>query len=109
MASSEQQWQLYLIRCNDGSLYTGITTELNRRFEEHSAGATTTSASKAVFRGAKFLRGKGPLALVYHTTIADRSQAQKFEYRVKRLSKSAKEELVAQQLNLGELKVLLKL
>jgi putative endonuclease len=76
-------WYLYLVRCNDGSLYTGISTDVARRIEAHSSD-----------RGARRLRGRGPLELVYSHPLRDRSQAQRVEHRVKRLSRDAKERLV---------------
>ena len=76
-------WHLYLIRCGDGTLYTGIATDVARRFEEHAAG-----------RGAKYLRGRGPLALVFEAKIGDRSHALRAEHRVKGLKKEQKEALV---------------
>lgn len=77
-------WQLYVVRCADGSLYTGIATNVTRRFAAHQAG-----------KGAKYLRGRGPLELVFHTAAGDRVAALRLEHRVKRLSKSEKERLVA--------------
>lgn len=76
-----------MIRCGDGSLYTGITTDVERRLAEH-----LDEDGKAV--GAKYLRGKRPLSLVYSVGVADRSKASKLEYRVKRLSKTGKENMV---------------
>ncbi len=87
--SSSADWYLYLLRCVDGSLYTGISTDVARRVREH--GALENSGGK---RGAKSLRGKRPLQLVFSVAIGDRSAAQKLEYRVKRLSHAAKEDLV---------------
>lgn len=73
-------YSVYLVRCSDGSLYTGIATDVARRLTEHQA-------SK---RGARFLRGKGPLTLVYEREIGDRSLASKIESRVKRLPRAEK-------------------
>ena len=80
-----------MIRTRDQSLYTGITTDPERRFIEHNCSAKTGS------KGAKALRGKGPLKLVYQAEIGDRSEAQKMEYKVKQLSKAEKEVLVSKQ------------
>ncbi len=77
-------WHLYLIRCADGSLYTGITTDVARRLEEHRSN-----------RGARRLRGRGPLELVYSRPVGDRSRALRLEHRVKRLTRAAKEALIA--------------
>jgi len=82
-------WYLYLVRCGDGSLYTGISTDVARRFEAHTQN-----------RGARRLRGRGPLQLVYSEAVGDRRQALRLEYRVKRLSKAEKERLVRGELRL---------
>ncbi|MGL6019646.1 MAG: GIY-YIG nuclease family protein, partial [Gibbsiella quercinecans] len=65
-----------MLRLPNGMLYTGITTDVARRVAQHQAG-----------KGAKALRGKGPLALAYHCQVGDRSLALRLEYRVKQLSK----------------------
>jgi putative endonuclease len=88
------QWTLYLIRQNNGDLYTGITTDIERRFAEHQAGGK---------KAARYLRGKGPLQLVYSRQIGSRSAAQQAEAAVKKMSKPAKEQLVAGGLNLEEI------
>tara|TARA_Y100000031_G_C7931866_1_gene253083 strand:+ start:82 stop:381 length:300 start_codon:yes stop_codon:yes gene_type:complete len=93
-----QIWSIYLIRCNDRSLYTGITTDIARRFQEHQ---NTTG------RGAKYLKGKGPLKLVWHAEIGDRSLALKLEDRVKKLSKKEKEQLAAGKIDLKYFKDIL--
>jgi putative endonuclease len=76
-------WHLYLIRCNDGSLYTGITTDVQRRLTDHQNS-----------RGARRLRGRGPLELVFSQQVGDRSLAQQVEWQIKRWSKTEKERLV---------------
>ena len=78
-------WHLYLIRCRDGSLYTGITTDVARRFAEHQENGDT---------GAKYLRGRGPLMLVFQKRLGSRSLALGVESKVKKLSKARKEELI---------------
>ncbi|MFV8570368.1 GIY-YIG nuclease family protein [Marinobacter sp. SBS5] len=80
-----EQWHLYLVRTAAGSLYTGITTDVPRRFSEHQAGAP---------KGARSLRGKGPLTLEFHTLAGDRSRASKLEWQVKRWPRARKEALV---------------
>lgn len=87
-------WFLYLIRCKDRSLYTGITTNVKRRLEEHQ-----NDERKA----AKYLRGKSPLALVWQAKIGDKSTALKMENKVKRLSKVTKEKLVDGKINIGDI------
>lgn len=76
-------WSVYLLRCSDGSLYTGIATDVSRRVAEHKKGQ----------KGAKYLRGRGPLELVFQQEIGDRSLATRIEHRVKRLPKEHKEDL----------------
>jgi putative endonuclease len=78
-------WYLYIIRCGDGSLYTGITTDVARRLVAHQAGT-----------GAKYLRGRGPLTLAFEARIGSKALALKAERRVKALPKARKEQLVAQ-------------
>ena len=70
-------YSVYLVECRDGSLYTGITVDVARRLTEHERGV----------KGAKYLRGKGPLKLVFQHEIGDRSLASRIESRVKRLSR----------------------
>ncbi len=76
-------WSIYLLRCADGTYYTGIATDVSRRISEHEQGK----------RGAKYLRGRGPLELVYQQAVGDRSVATKLEYSVKQLSRMEKEDL----------------
>lgn len=77
-------WYVYLLRCADGSLYAGITTDLARRLAEHNAGT-----------GAKYTRARRPVSLAWHEPAADRADASRREYRVRTLSRAAKEVLVA--------------
>ena len=87
MSIAEQNdsvWSVYLVRCADGSLYTGIATDVERRLQEHDGGE----------RGAKYLRGRGPLRLELACEIGDRSAASRIEYRIKRLSRADKEALI---------------
>lgn len=72
-------WKLYMLRCGDGSLYTGITTDVERRLEEHRTG-----------KGAKYTRGRGPLNLVYQEECADKSTALKRELEIKALTREEK-------------------
>ncbi len=81
------QWFVYIIRSADGSLYTGITTDVQRRFSEHQAGGR---------KGAKYLKGKGPLKLEWSAPVGTRSCALKAESHIKKLPKSTKESLVNQ-------------
>lgn len=79
-------WTLYIIRCADNTLYTGITTDVDRRFQEHQAGGQ---------KAAKYLRGRGPLALIYRRRIGARSLASRVEHRIKRMSRAGKEALIS--------------
>ena len=87
-------WILYLIRVRNGDLYTGITTDVERRYAEHQAGGN---------KAARYLRGKGPLQLVYRKQMGNRSDASKAEAAVKKLSKPAKERLISGSLELEEI------
>ena len=81
----EETWKLYILRCKDGSLYTGITTDVAARLEAHRSG-----------KGAKYTRGRGPLELVYSEGCGDHSAALKREWTIKSLTRSQKLELIAQ-------------
>jgi len=87
-------WFLYLIRCNNKSLYTGITTDVDRRFQEHQSNSPLA---------AKYLRGKGPLELVFQTEVGNRSKASIAEAEVKKRSKIDKEALIKGKLTLEQI------
>lgn len=78
-------WSVYLVRCRDRSLYTGIAIDVVRRVIEHEKGGG---------KGAKYLSGRGPLRLVFQHPVGSRSLALRTEYRIKRLPKDGKERLV---------------
>ena len=82
------QWSLYLIRTAQASLYTGVTTDVQRRFAEHENRDKKN-------KGAKALRGKGPLKLVFKIVVGNRSDALKLEYKVKKLSRTDKQQLIS--------------
>jgi len=90
---SRDDYKIYILYCADGSLYTGIACDVEGRLAEHSSGK----------RGAKYLRGRSPFKLVFQHAVGDRSSAQRVEYRVKRLSKSAKLDLIEGRRRLAEL------
>lgn len=94
MKKDASDWQLYLIRCGDGSLYTGIAADIERRFAEHQSQGP---------KCAKYLRGRMPLELAFSISVEDRAQASRWEYLVKQLSKADKESLVAGKKLLHEL------
>ena len=75
---------IYIVECGDGTLYTGWTTDLERRIAEHNAG-----------KGARYTRGRRPVKLVYKEEFEERSLARKREAELKKLSREAKEELIA--------------
>ena len=79
----ETTWKLYILRCSDGTLYTGITTDVEKRFAAHSAG-----------KGAKYTRGRGPLELVYSEDCGDHSAALKRELEIKALPREEKMKLI---------------
>lgn len=79
-------WFVYLIRTRSGSLYTGVTRDVARRFEEHASGGP---------KAAKALRGRGPLSLVFQHPVPSKSDALKLEIRIKRWPKQKKEALIA--------------
>lgn len=84
-AAAHPGWSLYIVRCRDGSLYTGIATDVPRRLAEHVS---------ARGRGSRYLRGRAPLALVLERPVGPRSLALRLERRVKALPKPLKEKLV---------------
>ncbi len=87
-----KKWYLYIVRCRDGSLYTGIATDVNRRFAEHQEN-----------KGAKYLRGRGPLQLVFKKQIGKRELALKIERLVKKLPKLKKEKIVNMGVGIEEI------
>ncbi|MCF7518500.1 MULTISPECIES: GIY-YIG nuclease family protein [Pseudoalteromonas] len=76
-------WHLYIVQTRLGHWYTGISTDVEKRFAAHEAG-----------KGAKNLKGKGPLTLVYQQKVGTRSEASKLEARVKKLTKIQKKQFV---------------
>ena len=81
MALGPSKWYVYIVCCRDSTLYTGVTTDISRRLNEHN----NTS------RGAKYTKRRRPVELVYWAEYASRSEAQREEYRIKQLSKAEKE------------------
>lgn len=87
---SEPQWHIYMVRTASGHLYTGITTDVARRFSEHECG-----------KGAKYLRGKGPLKLACSQPAGTHSDALKLELMVKKMNKADKERFAAGRLSVS--------
>jgi putative endonuclease len=81
----QSPWYLYLVQCANSHLYTGITKDVARRFSEHQQGG---------IKAAKFLKGKGPLTLVYQELVGSQSQALKRELKIKKLSRAQKLHLI---------------
>ena len=79
-------WYVYIILCSDSSLYSGITTDIERRFQQHAEG-----------RGAKYFRGRQPLQVVYLENHNSRSSASKREYQIKAMNRVEKRSMVSQQ------------
>jgi len=81
-------WQVYMILCSDNSLYTGISTDADRRFQQHASQ-----------RGARYFRGRKPLQLVYLESGHDRSSASRREAAIKQLKRPDKEGLISSEHN----------
>jgi len=79
----ENTWYLYILRCKDGTFYTGITTDVEKRFQTHQSG-----------KGAKYTRGRRPLELAYREQCGTHSDALKREIQIKRLSREQKQALI---------------
>ena len=83
--NSSTNWFVYMIRTSDAQVYTGITTDMARRWREHDSGKA----------GARYFRGRKPVQLCYLETGHDRASASRREYAIKSLSASAKRDLIA--------------
>ena len=77
-------WFVYILRCGDGTLYTGVTDDVQRRLAAHRAG-----------KGAKYTRGRGPLERVYTQEQPDKSAALRREFQIKKLTRPQKERLIS--------------
>lgn len=82
----EKQWFVYMLRCGDGTLYTGMTDDVQRRLEAHRSG-----------KGAKYTRGRGPLELVYQETLPTRQEALSREWHIKHMTREEKQNLIQNQ------------
>ncbi len=80
-------WYLYILRCADGSLYTGITTDLERRTKEHNEGKA----------GARYTKTRRPVELIYSETADNRSVASKREATIKKMSRREKLNLLKER------------
>ena len=81
-----KQYYTYMVRCADGSLYTGYTTDLDKRVEAHNSG-----------KGAKYTNSRRPVMLVYYETYDAKEEAMSREWHIKQLDKKQKEQLILQQ------------
>jgi putative endonuclease len=86
-------WHVYMLRCSDGSVYTGVSTNVTRRFNEHRGGGV---------RGARYLRTRRPVEVIFAERVGERSAALVAEHAIKRLEKSEKEQLARGGTTLGE-------
>ena len=77
------EWCVYMLLCDDNTIYTGITNDLKKRFDNHISG-----------KGAKYLRGRKPLEIVYTENFKNRSMATKREMEIKKLNRKEKEILI---------------
>ena len=83
MATREPRWHVYLVRCTDGTLYTGVTTDVARRVAQHNAGTAS-----------RYTRSRRPVVLAYQKRVGDRGAALRREIAIKKLSREEKEELI---------------
>jgi len=77
-------WYVYMVRCNDGTLYTGITNDLEKRIEAHNSGKD----------GARYTRSRRPVKLVYSEEVDSKSTAAKLEYKIKKMTRAKKMEMI---------------
>lgn len=85
MNTDSNPWYVYIIRCSDGTLYTGIARDLKKRVGEHNSDRG----------GAKYTKSRRPVELVYSEQVESRSAAAKLEYRIKRMPRAKKKEMIA--------------
>ncbi len=89
----ETEFSVYILRCGDDTYYTGIAADVQRRITEHESSP----------RGAKYLKGRGPLLLVFSRTVGNRSVASQIEHHIKKLSRLDKEALISGRMTLEAL------
>jgi putative endonuclease len=83
LGMQSQRWYLYMLRCRDGTLYTGIAKDVRLRLQAHEAG-----------RGARYTRGRGPFELCAQRRCLSKGEALRLEYAIKQLSREVKERLI---------------
>ena len=84
MCMGNRPWFLYVVHCSDGTLYTGVTTDVSRRVHEHNTAS----------RGAKYTKTRRPVRLIYWIDFETRSSAQRAEYKFKKLTRKQKDEII---------------
>ena len=84
MGKRNGSWSVYMVRCSDGTLYTGITNDLEKRIEAHNSGKD----------GARYTRSRRPVTLIYSEEAGSKSTAARLEYQIKRLPRSEKKKLI---------------
>ena len=92
---TKKRWTVYILRCADGSLYTGITRDLERRVVEHNSHALLA---------ARYTRSRRPVVVVYREPAATRSAAARREYQIKQMVRAEKEKLVESKSKVGSRK-----
>ena len=85
MTNASAPWYVYMVVCSDGTIYTGITLDIQKRIAEHNNGAI----------GAKYTRSRRPVSLAYQEELPDRSSASSREYQIKKLSRHKKLQLIS--------------
>ncbi|MDT8282051.1 MAG: GIY-YIG nuclease family protein [Gammaproteobacteria bacterium] len=88
MSTDQKNWSVYILRCSDNSLYTGVALDVHKRLAEHNG---------IEKKGAKYTHARRPVTLVYQELSDSRSDACKREYEIKNLTKLQKETLIRQQ------------
>lgn len=81
-------WVVYILECSDSSFYIGITNDLERRIKTHNNG-----------KGAKYTKSRSPVSLICYWGVSDRSEASKWEYKLKKLKRKQKESLIQQRVD----------
>ena len=84
MSKENNIWRVYMVRCSDGTLYTGITKDLEKRIEAHNSGKD----------GARYTRSRRPVKLVYSEEVDSKSTAAKLEYKIKKMTRAKKMEMI---------------
>ena len=84
MSKDKDIWHVYIVRCSDGTLYTGITNDLEKRIEAHNSGKD----------GARYTRSRRPVTLVYSEEVESKSAAAKLEYQIKRMTRVKKMKMI---------------